>query len=67
MLRGPMRLAQTALAWVWTTAFGLLVVPEVNMIPNGRSGSIARPVHDAPSPRRSSNAMVGVRLADGRR
>ena len=28
------------------------------MIPNGRSGSMARPVHDSPSPRRSSNAIV---------
>ena len=29
-----------ALAWVCTTALGLLVVPEVNMIPNGRIGSM---------------------------
>ena len=45
MLRGPIRLAQTALACVCTTALGLFVVPDVNMIPNGRSGSMraARP------------------------
>ena len=67
MLRGPMRLAHTAFACVCTTAFGLLVVPEVNMIPNGRSGSIARPGHDAASPRRSSNEMVGARVGRGRR
>ncbi len=28
MLRGPMRLAQIALAWVWTTALGLLSCPR---------------------------------------
>ena len=39
MLRGPMRLAQTALACVCTTAFGRLVVPDVNMIPKGSIGS----------------------------
>jgi hypothetical protein len=43
MLRGPSRLAHTALACVCTTAFGRLVVPDVNMIPNGSIGSGARP------------------------
>src|SRR5665213_36224 len=54
MLRDPSRLAQMALAWVWTTALGLLVVPDVNMIPNGRSGSAGRPGQASASPNRSS-------------
>ena len=49
MLRGPMRLAQTALACVCTTALGRLVVPDVNMIPNGSIGSAGRGVHSAAS------------------
>ena len=64
-----MRLAHTAFACVCTTALGLLVVPDVNMIPNGASARSARPAHEAASPRRSSNGMVapadvGRRLAD---
>ena len=39
MLTGPLRDAQTALACVWTTAFGREVVPEVNMMPAGSIGS----------------------------
>ena len=35
--------AQSALAWVWTTALGREVVPEVYMIPAGSIGSIGRP------------------------
>src|SRR5207237_763475 len=50
MLRGPVRLAQIALACVCTTALGLLVVPDVNMIPNGTSGSMSRPPHSLTSP-----------------
>jgi len=57
-VRGPVRLDQTALAWVWTTAFGRLVVPEVNMMPNGNIGSTARPAHaEASSANRSAKAM----------
>ena len=44
-----MRLAQIALAWVCTTALGLLVVPDVNMIPKGSIGSTARPVQASAS------------------
>ena len=54
MLRGPSRLAHTALAWVCTTALGLLVVPDVNMMPNGSSGSAGRPGHAEASPNSSS-------------
>ena len=50
MLRGPVRLAQIALAWVWTTAFSRLVVPEVNMIPKGSIGSGSRPDQSPASP-----------------
>ena len=50
MLRGPMRLAHTALAWVCTTAFGRLVVPEVNMIPKGSIGSAGRGVQSSAAP-----------------
>ena len=42
MFAGPLRAAQSALAWVCTTAFGRDVVPEVNMMPAGASGSGAR-------------------------
>src|ERR1700730_12459186 len=56
MLRGPVRLAQMALAWVWTTALGRLVVPDVNMIPNGSMGTGARSTQWAASPKRVSNA-----------
>src|SRR4051812_36686780 len=45
MLRGPSRLAQIAFACVCTTALGRLVVPDVNMIPNGSIGSAGRPAH----------------------
>jgi hypothetical protein len=50
MLRGPVRLAQMALAWVCTTALGLLVVPEVNMMQKGSIGSTGRPGQFAASP-----------------
>ena len=53
---GPVRLAQIALACVCTTAFGRLVVPEVNMIPNGSIGSGARGVQSPASANRASNA-----------
>src|SRR3954467_5897677 len=56
MLRGPVRLAQIGLACVCTTAFGRLVVPDVNMIPNGSIGSGARGAKSAASPKRESNA-----------
>ncbi len=55
MLRGPVRLAQTALACVCTTALGRLVVPEVNMIPNGSMGSIGRRPSAAPEALVSAN------------
>ena len=42
MLAGPMRLAQSAFAWVWTTALGREVVPDVNMMPAGAIGSAGR-------------------------
>src|SRR5437773_11145988 len=54
MLRGPVRLAQIALACVCTTALGRLVVPDVNMIPNGSIGSGARGVQSAASASRVS-------------
>lgn len=56
MLRGPVRLAQIALACVCTTAFGRLVVPDVNMIPNGSIGSVARAVNSGAPPTSVSNA-----------
>ncbi len=58
MLRGPMRLAQIALAWVWTTALGRLVVPDVNMMPNGSIGSMGRGVHEPGSP---ASSAYGIR------
>src|SRR5207244_2364904 len=48
--QGPVRLAQIALACVCTTAFGRLVVPDVNMIPNGNIGSAGRGVQSSASP-----------------
>ena len=39
MLDGLTFAAQSTLPWVCTTALGLEVVPDVNMIPTGRSGS----------------------------
>lgn len=60
-MRGPVRLAQMALACVCTTALGLLVVPEVNMIPNGSIGSTARPAHaSASSANRSAKATTSA-------
>ena len=56
MLRGPVRLAQIALAWVCTTALGRLVVPDVNMIPNGSMGSVARPAQSPASAKSDPNA-----------
>ena len=56
MLRGPVRLAQIALAWVCTTAFGRLVVPDVNMIPNGSIGSGVRGTQSDASAKRVANA-----------
>src|SRR5262245_40951393 len=57
MLRGPRRLAQIAFAWVCTTAFGRLVVPDVNMIPNGSMGSAGRPAQaDGSAANSESNA-----------
>jgi len=50
------RSAQIALACVWTTAFGRLVVPDVNMIPNGSIGSGARGVQSPTSAKSASNA-----------
>src|SRR5437773_2583657 len=63
MVRGPLRLAQIAFACVCTTAFGLLVVPDVNMIPKGSIGSTVRPGHAAASPRSSSNVVASSRAA----
>ena len=61
MLRGPVRLAHTALAWVWTTALGRLVVPEVNMIPNGSIGSAGRPAQSASSANSAVERVEPVR------
>src|SRR4051812_44280913 len=67
MLRGPRRLAQIALACVCTTALGRFVVPDVNMIPNGSIGSIARPRHaDGSATKRSSNRSYAGRSYPGR-
>ena len=55
MLFGPTRAAQSALAWVWTTAFGREVVPEVNMTPTGSMGSEGRTGASTRSPNSESN------------
>ena len=44
--------AQTAFAWVCTTAFGRDVVPDVYMIPTGAIGSASRFGQSAASPSR---------------
>ena len=56
MLSAPCRLAQIALAWVWTTAFGRDVVPDVYMMPTGAIGSASRSGQSAASPSRLENA-----------
>ncbi len=59
-----MRLAQIAFACVCTTAFGRLVVPDVNMMPKGSIGSASRGANVFASPNRASKrsqASLAVR------
>src|SRR4051812_25158011 len=63
MVRGPLRLAQIAFACVCTTALGLLVVPDVNIIPKGSIGSIARPGHAVASPCSEWKVVESLRAA----
>ena len=55
MLVGLTFAAHNMLAWVCTTAFGLEVVPEVNMMPAGSNGSAGRCGASAGSPNSESN------------
>ena len=60
MLLGPTWLAQSALAWVCTTAFGREVVPDVNMMPTGAIGSAGRSGQSASSPKSDVERVEAV-------
>jgi hypothetical protein len=55
MFSGPTRVPHSVLAWVWTTALGRDVVPEVNMTPTGSIGSGSRGTNASTSRNNESN------------